>query len=171
MLQSHLGASLFAFFTKSARSGFSSVEVCVGMHMAAWSQLMWHGLSQIHFEVRFNSGVLLHAMEMEGMNIAHFWNDIILWYFTSVTAAGLVLPQHFDGFKTSPRGRGSSPCSLLMWLGSVITHCASPALCIHVYYAASWGINSILLSGSLQVWQIPRGQYDADCMWLKLVYH
>lgn len=136
MLQSHFGATLFEFFTKCACSDISSIEVCAESE-CTWqpeANMTWREISQIYFEVRFNSGVLLHAMEMERTNIAHFWSDIILWCFISVTAAGLVLPQHFDGFKTSHRGTGSSPCSLLMWLGSVIMHCASPALCIHVLY-------------------------------------
>lgn len=136
MLQSHFGATLFEFFTKCACSDISSIEVCAESECTWWPEanMTWRMISQIYFEGRFNSGVLLHAMEMGRTNIAHFWSDIILWCFISVTAAGLVLPQHFDGFKTSHRGTGSSPCSLLMWLGSVIMHCASPALYIHVLY-------------------------------------
>lgn len=34
------------------------------------------------------------------------------WLLISLTAAGWVLPQHFDRFKTSHWGIGSSPCSL-----------------------------------------------------------
>lgn len=143
-----LGATLFAFFGKSARSDISSMEIYTELE-CTWrpeANVTWRGISQIHSEVSFNSRVLLHAMEMEKTNIAHFWSDIILWHFISMTAAGLVLPQHLDGFKTSHRGTGSSSCSLLMWLGSVIMHPASPALCIHVYYAPSWRINSTLWS-------------------------
>lgn len=151
MRQSRSGATLFAFFTESACSVIPSVELCAESECTRRSEanMTWRGISQIHFEVIFNNGLLLHTMEMERTNIARFWSDIILWHLISVTAAGLVLPQHFDGFKTSHWGIGSSPCSLLMWLGSVIMHCASSALCIHIYYTASWGINTILLSRCL----------------------
>lgn len=135
MLQSCSAAALFALPETSARSVISPVEVCAESECARRPEanVTWRRISQIHFEVIFNSGLLLNTMEIERTNKAHFWSDIILWHFVPLTAAGLVLPQHFDGFKTSHRGIGSSPCSLLMWLGSLIMHCASSALCTYIY--------------------------------------
>lgn len=132
---------LFALPETSTRSVISPVEVCAesGYARQTEANVTWRRISQIHFEVIFNSGLLLNTMEIERTNKAYIWSDIILWHFVPLTAAGLVLPQHFDGFKTSHWGIGSSPCSLLMWLGSLIMHCASSALCTYIYIYILYG--------------------------------
>lgn len=92
-----------------------------------------------------------------------------LWCFVSLTAAGLVLPQHFDRFETRHWGIGSSPCSSegcdwKAWLRTVQVQ-----LCVYIYYSTGWKINSILLSRQSYAWQIQRAHYKASCLWLKLL--
>lgn len=139
---------LFSFFVESDFTSRLATNSFV---------LMWFSVSEIFISRRRDLWIcrsciwicliiiflLLPTVVEITPNVAQFRSDLILFGSSnSLTAAGLVLPQHFDRFKTSHWGIGSSPCSLR----GDVTRKRDYVLCkfssMHTYYArGSW--NSI----------------------------